>query len=71
MEQTLESKLNLLNANKNEIPVRNYNISIIYKLFKLITFFFKNDNSQILSIHERLEKLEKAYDAAHNVKLQK
>lgn len=31
----------------------------------------QNDNSQMSSIHERLEKLEKSYDTAYNTNLQK
>lgn len=31
----------------------------------------QNNNSQMLLIHERLEKLEKSHDTAHNTNLQK
>jgi len=63
MEQTLESKLNSFNANKNEITVSNFFKTLFcYKQIKLKNIFLQNDSSQLSLINERLEKLEKLSD---------
>lgn len=72
MEQTLESKLNSFNVNSNKISVSDFVKNKFHKkLYSQFNVIFQNDNSQILSIHERLDKLEKTYDIANNTKLQK
>lgn len=64
MEQTLESKLNSFNANKNEFTVSNFFKTLFcYKQIKLKkNIFLQNDSSQLSLINERLEKLEKLSD---------
>jgi len=60
MEQTLESKLNSFNANKNEITVSNFFKFYLAINNQLSTIFLQNDSSQLSLINERLEKLEKS-----------
>jgi len=63
MEQTLESKLNSFNANKNEITVSNFcKNQFCYGQIYLNTLFLQNESSQLSLINERLEKLEKSSD---------